>query len=100
MNPTPNIPRLQKTLAAILADLQSFNPALWCDHKKTQGDFAWFAVNLFGTHEQRASFTWDKSHEWVGKDILGLSKQQTERLFWGGITFSETKELVKEICHV
>lgn len=96
----PNKDRLTQTMQAILNDTQSFNPALWTDSKKTQGDFAWFAVNLFGTKEQRDKFTWEDVHFWVGKEILGLSKAQSEVLFWGGITLLETKRVVKELCHV
>jgi hypothetical protein len=96
----PNIERLRGTLEAVNADLEHFNPKLWVsapDSKKypeTCGDFAWFGVQKYGTKKQKAKFTWDKAHIWVGRDIFNLSPNKTDALFWGGLTLGEIVKLI------
>ena len=88
----PNIERLEGTLKAVLSDLSHFNQGLWVTppnspkHPEPCGCFAWYAVNLYGTPEQKKKFTWDGYHDWVGTDILSLNVGETRTLFWGGNT--------------
>lgn len=88
----PDMERLRATLESVKRDKSHFNQGLWVsppNSKKwpeTCGDFAWFAVQKYGTSEQKKKFTWDKAHDWVGPEILGLTRKLTSSLFWGGNT--------------
>lgn len=90
--PIPNIMRLRATLEAVKGDISHFNQGLWVSAPgsgklpDTCGGFSWFAVQIYGTEEQKKRFTWDKAHDWVGIKILGLSLKRSQALSWGANT--------------
>ncbi len=98
-----NIERLRGTLDAVIEDPEHFNQSLWCSSPESKrfpeqcGCFLWFANNLYGTPEQIAKFTWDRSHDWVGRDILECDSSSIRILSWGGSTIKDIIKAIEEI---
>lgn len=98
-----NIERLRGTLEAIKADIAHFHQAFWVSPPNSEkwpetcGDFSWFAVNKYGTQEQKDKFTWDGFHEWVGHDLLGLSPSEARLLFWGGNDLEKIEKAIDKL---
>ena len=98
-----NVERLRATLEAVMEDPEHFNQALWCSSPESKrfpeqvGCFFWYANNLYGTPEQIAKFTWDRSHDWVGKYILECDPSSIKTLTWGGATLKDIVKCIEGI---
>ena len=99
--PQSNI--LTGTLDAIKSDISHFNQNAWLIHDKFKGDcgcFAWYAVTKFGDSDDKSKYAWDKGNDWVGRKMIGLSLDNTQRLFWGGNTLEDLVLIVDELITV
>jgi hypothetical protein len=98
-----NIPRLHATLEAVRASSGHFNQSLWVTPPKSKkypetcGCFYWYAVELFGTPEQKKRFTWDRYGGWVGRDILGLARREGEAISWAENTVDDIEKVIFRI---
>jgi hypothetical protein len=95
------IERLDATLDAVEADPERFNQGVWVrgtqNGKHAEMCFACFAIELFGTPEERASLKFDGSYDKLGARILNIEKCITKRLFWGCNTIEDIKGTIAEL---